>query len=319
MARNRKSSPPPEPAPATDAQGLAERLAALEKRVPEDDGLGNSPAADRVRAERAWVRDNTRRDAAEPCPCCGVAGGEQHLTTNAMNTDPLANVRTQQWVCTACCTAADPGWGTNRRPRLPDAVIRDRMASAALGIEVYDGLTALGARYGLGQWLYASKAPQGPTGTAWGHLDLPAWREVARKAAVRAEAGMGPLPAFTAEEIRQVVDPKPVPSKRYVPQIRTWWPTTVPADPETPSAEDRRARLEAEEQAAEQVVKAQRRAAKEAEARADEVARIEEAYRAKKAQFDVLTRRNKEAEAHGRAALRALRAGLLARVAGGAA
>lgn len=249
-------APTGEGVPDEHLRALTDRLAALEQAQAPDAPW--SPAdAHRLR-HAAWITENTRTDAADLCPACGQAGGEQRRTGIGVGLLPTT------WLCGPCATAVEPGWGTASRTLLgPDAAL-DRLACTAAGMsEPTENFRTLAGRYGL-TFTLARDNHVPSDGTAWGHLDTSRWAEVGIKAAARAAANIGVIPGrymtrhmFPERTVTHVRDPFDPFSSRL---------EYVTAAAHDVTATEEAAWLANEEAAVDQVLKTRVREQKEREA-----------------------------------------------------
>ncbi|MGY5069381.1 hypothetical protein [Streptomyces griseus] len=252
----------PVPTPASSDQ--TETLRALRERLDRLESGGvepYDPDRDRRRAHAAALAADTRHDADDPCPACGVAGGEQRRIGNTM-------VLSRQWLCVPCAGAVDPGWGSSTRPKHGESRVLDRLAALAAGMEEPTrDFRALAGRYGLAFSLASAPGVTG-TGAAWSHLDdLDEWARVGRLAIRRQEAGMHAISVRVAPgdqefEMAKVYDPAS-------PLGTRWASVPVEADPDEAArlARERdRAALEREEAAVDRILRDRAREAKEREA-----------------------------------------------------
>lgn len=287
----------PVPTPASSDQ--TETLRALQERLDRLESGGvepYNPDRDRRRAHAAALAEETRHDADEPCPACGVAGGEQRRTGST-------SVLSRRWLCVPCAGAVDPGWGSSTRPKHGEGRVLDRLAALAAGMEEpTQDFRALAARYGL-VFSLASAPGAGGSGGAWSHLDdLDEWARVGRLAVRRQEAGLHAIAVRVAPdnrdfEMAKVYDPAS-------PHGSRWASVPVEADPKEAARqalERDRAALEREEAAVERILRDRAREVKEQEAaeqREQRQAAIRAHYLEHKARLDAEV-------ADARAALRA--------------
>lgn len=278
------AAPTSDGAPDEVLKALTDRLAALEKA--QAPGAPWTPL-NRHRSEHAaWIATNTRTDHTDPCPACGLVGGEQRRT------DPNTQLLPMTWLCTGCVGAVEIGWGTNSRSFPSWGVSLDRLAATAAGMaEPTPGFRTLASRYGLTFALARDNQEHGD-GTTWGHLDRPQWLEVGVKATKRAQAGFGELPFtthpehFATREVRreffepfEVIPPGWPAGKetgRWMyemveKRVHIWPDTDVEITPEIAARW-----LRDEEAAVDQALKDQVRAAKERGAQAERDRREEE-------------------------------------------
>lgn len=260
------STPEPAAPDADELRVLRERLETLERTQAGPDAGWNPVAAHRAEQD-AWVAQRTREGGA-PCAACGGTPGVLRKV------DSPAFGWSLGWLCDPCTQAVEPGWGTLRRTLLNAQESRNRLACLAAGLDAYvPGFLALAQRYGL-TFSLACESDRTTAG-AWGHLDVPAWREVGVKAQRRRDAGFGmhpaPLPPHLAGEpesgIGSVVDWGAPGGAR---------PGIVTVEPPQPSPEELASLLRAEEEAVDAALAAQERervrAEKEAAAKAAEEA-----------------------------------------------
>lgn len=292
--KNRRNKPEPVPSavpeptpapqvPAKEIQDLRERLEGLERARQQSEDP--SPVAARHREKALWAAENTRTDSTDPCPACGLVGGEQRRIQGSMFR------KSPTWACSPCtANAMITGYDTNVLRTYTEAETLDRLACLAAGMSrPTPSFRALADRYGLAFTL--AKDNEGGDGAAWSHLgqrDL--WAEVGAKALRRENAGFGVFPATSSES---ALYPKMVEGVIHDPAHplgRQF--ALVPEPVEPPSAREVAARLAAEEAAIEAELTAQRhRAEVEAEKSAREAERdhinteYRKAVRAQKALF----------------------------------
>ncbi|MFI0144376.1 hypothetical protein [Streptomyces globisporus] len=269
--RRRKNRTPETPEAAQEApvttlasSDQTETLRALQERLDRLESGGvepYNPDRERRRAHAAALAEETRHDADEPCPACGLLGGEQRRTGST-------RILPRQWLCVPCAGAVDPGWGSSTRPKHGEDRVLDRLAALAGGMdEPTQDFRALAARYGLAFSLASSPGVTG-TGAAWGHLgDLDEWARVGRLAIRRQEAGLHAITVRVAPDDREfrmdkVFDPSS-------PLGFRWASVPVEADPDEAARqalERDRAALEREEATVERILRDRAREAKEQEA-----------------------------------------------------
>ncbi|MFC8274922.1 hypothetical protein ACFUJR_20765 [Streptomyces sp. NPDC057271] len=289
----------PTPAP-TAAPDLLARLAALEGAVSAAAEAQDLTPAGRHNAKVRKEQARTTRPAGPGpvahCPLCG--------TRESPTGWRLAEETRTGWCCTECANVIEPPYIRGAR-RIPHpSHVTSLLASSFLGIEPVWWLTTFGSRYGL-TWHLATdptagargqQLAPGATGVPWSHVkDLPHWRMLARLAERRLATGMGALPpvdwgAYMAgPETRWV--------RRYDPKLGYAGPepVQVPRTGENPNTPER---LAAEAAVVEELLKAKRRQAKEAEAAAAEKARqadIRRHYREHEARLEAEIREHRAA------------------------
>lgn len=272
--------------PAVDPS-IAERLARLEQSAPRPWSLEEDHRKSTV---EPWLRANVRHDAAEPCPSCGLVGGEQRLRRQAHGLLP------NSWVCPPCMDAMCGGWSTSTVTVYAAPEALERLAARAAGLDRgISGFLSHAGRYGLTLTLAHQHSGQ-VDGTAWSHLDRAAWAEAGQRAVDRLAAGWPLTPPLDFET---VMAPKKVETFTFwdAEQGRSVMRTREVLDGEPPTAEELASQLRAEERAIEAALKERAkervRAEKERQAKEQQEQReraVHAHYAAHKAQLETQIR-----------------------------
>jgi hypothetical protein len=194
------------PAPVPADGSIADRLSRLEASAPRPWSL----AADHQLTVDVWRAAHVRHDAADPCPACGLHGGEQRRRRPGS-----PGLLPGLWLCPPCMDAVVSGWDTSTTTIYSESEARDRLAALACSMnQPTPGLTGLLSRYGLRLALAREVGPGAGPGTAWGHLgNLTPWAEAGRRATERHAASWpthppaDPAMPYPRSEVRRVSDP----------------------------------------------------------------------------------------------------------------